>query len=334
MTKQILLGSMKEIDTDIQTVQPNQVVLFEGPGATRTRHVVYDITRDKWGYNYHLIDLEDYRFSQSDHFRPLSEKFGIGMYYDDAKPEFMTPEQVAELKARADERKAAEDKAEAEARAEYNRIKEIGEKRLREVMPENVQGVIVAKLNETEYTDPSYECSTTRSVRTVILGFSATPRNGFGELRKAAANLPETAHLSEYNRKYEHRYPGFSLGESTSYGWSVSKMTYCTREGFIDALAYAAGCEDGLQLKAPRPAATSTEPNAAPVEGVRVEIVDYSEKAIAVFGDTEPIKDILGSLFGRFNRRLSRGEEKCAGWVFPKTRAAAVREALNPYLAE
>ena len=54
-------------------------------------------------------------------------------------------------------------------------------------MPEGVQGVIIAELNETEYTDPSYECSTTRSVRTVILGFSATSRNGFGELRKAAA---------------------------------------------------------------------------------------------------------------------------------------------------
>lgn len=334
MTKQILLGSMKEIDTDIQTVQPNQVVIHIGAGCTQSRSVVYDITRDKWGYNYHLIDLDDYRFSQSDLIRPLSEKFGIGTYYNDTEPEFMTPEQVAELKAKADERKAAEDKAEAQAKAERNRIREIGEKRLREVMPENVQGVIIAELNETEYTDPSYECSTTRSVRTVILGFSPTSRNGFGELRKAAANLPETAHLSEYNKKYEHRYPGFTLGERTERGWSVSKLTHYTREGFIDALAYAAGCEDGLQLKAPRPAATSTEPNAAPVEGVRVEIVDYSEKAIAVFGDTEPIKDILGSLFGRFNRRLSRGSEKCAGWVFPKTRAAAVHEALAPYLAE
>ena len=81
-------------------------------------------------------------------------------------------------------------------------------------MPEGVQGVIIAELNETEYTDPSYECSTTRSVRTVILGFSATSRNGFGELRKAAANFPQTAHLSEYDPKNEHRYPVFTLGKS------------------------------------------------------------------------------------------------------------------------
>lgn len=85
-------------------------------------------------------------------------------------------------------------------------------------MPEGVQGVIIAELNETEYTDPSYECSTTRSVRTVILGFSATSRNGFGELRKAAANFPQTAHLSEYDPKNEHRYPVFTLGKSPKYG--------------------------------------------------------------------------------------------------------------------
>ena len=102
------------------------------------------------------------------------------------------------------------------------------------IMPDNVQGVIVAELNETEYTDPSYECRETTSVRTVILGFSTTPRNGFGELRKAARNLPETAYLAEYNKDYEHRSPGFTLGRSPYSGWSIHKMTHYTREGFIE----------------------------------------------------------------------------------------------------
>ena len=47
-------------------------------------------------------------------------------------------------------------------------------------MPEGVQGVIIAELNETEYTDPSYECSTTRSVRTVILAFRPPPATASG----------------------------------------------------------------------------------------------------------------------------------------------------------
>ena len=156
-------------------------------------------------------------------------------------------------------------------------------------MPEGVQGVIIAELNETEYTDPSYECSTTRSVRTVILGFSATSRNGFGELRKAAANFPQTAHLSEYDPKNEHRYPVFTLGKSPKYGWSVCKLIHYTREGYIDRLAYIAGNEENICLPEPKneERAERTETS---VQGGFI-IVDYSEKAIAVFGDTKPVKD-------------------------------------------
>ena len=54
------------------------------------------------------------------------------------------------------------------------------------------------------------------------------------------------------------------------------------------------------------------------------QIVDYSENAIAVFGDTKPIKNVLRELGGRFNARLSCG----AGWVFSKSKADEVREAL------
>lgn len=56
-----------------------------------------------------------------------------------------------------------------------------------------------------------------------------------------------------------------------------------------------------------------------------VKIIDYSEKAIAVIGDTKPIKDKLKELGGRFNFRLTCG----AGWIFPKTKAYTVRKALN-----
>lgn len=337
MTKTYLLGANKEIDTDIQTVQPNQVVIHIGAGCIQSRSVVYDITHDKWGYNYHLIDMEDYRFSQSEYIRPLSEKFGIGMYYNDTTPEFLTPEQVAALKAKADERKAAEDKANAEAKAERNRIEAIGADKLRKVMPADAKAIIVAHLHEND-SDPYTDYHGCHTVRTVILGFSPHTRDIFSEMRKVAANFEETAHLAEPNPDYENREKysmghGYYLGGSYYSGWIVEKERFSSIEGLIQGYAYTAGCEGGLQLKALRAAATDTV-NAVPVEEVRVEIVDYSEKAIAVFGDTEPIKDILGGLFGRFNRRLTRGTEKCAGWIFPKTRAAAVREALAPYLAE
>ncbi len=65
------------------------------------------------------------------------------------------------------------------------------------------------------------------------------------------------------------------------------------------------------------------EMEAVTVEGL--EIVDYSEKAIAVFGDTKVIKDQLKELGGRFNPSLNYNGEKRAGWIFSKKKADEVR---------
>jgi hypothetical protein len=71
---------------------------------------------------------------------------------------------------------------------------------------------------------------------------------------------------------------------------------------------------------------------AGPVEteAGEVKIIDYSERAIAVLGDTKPIKDKLKELGGKFNFRLSCG----AGWIFPKTKQAEVIAALSNNNAE
>jgi hypothetical protein len=60
-------------------------------------------------------------------------------------------------------------------------------------------------------------------------------------------------------------------------------------------------------------------------EKANLQIVDYSEKAIAVVGDTKTIKDQLKNLGGRFNPKLSCG----AGWIFPKSKLAEVQKFLE-----
>lgn len=62
------------------------------------------------------------------------------------------------------------------------------------------------------------------------------------------------------------------------------------------------------------------------VQAGEVAILNYSEKAIALVGDTKPVKETIKELGGRFNRFLTCG----AGWILPKTREAKVREALSP----
>jgi hypothetical protein len=51
-----------------------------------------------------------------------------------------------------------------------------------------------------------------------------------------------------------------------------------------------------------------------------MEIVNYSEKAIAVIGETRPHSDALKGMGGRFNRYLKCG----AGWIFSQKKRAEV----------
>lgn len=71
----------------------------------------------------------------------------------------------------------------------------------------------------------------------------------------------------------------------------------------------------------------ASEPVETP-EGL--EIVDYSEKAIAVFGETKAIKDELKKLGGKFNPALKHNGKKRAGWIFSKKQADKVRALLAP----
>lgn len=70
------------------------------------------------------------------------------------------------------------------------------------------------------------------------------------------------------------------------------------------------------------------EVEAVTVEGL--EMVDYSDKAIAVFGDTKAIKEQLKKLGGRFNPSLNYNGEKRAGWIFSKKQADKVKELITP----
>lgn len=71
---------------------------------------------------------------------------------------------------------------------------------------------------------------------------------------------------------------------------------------------------------------TEKAEEAVTVEGL--EMVDYSDKAIAVFGDTKAIKEQLKELGGRFNPSLNYNGEKRAGWIFSKKKADEVRNLM------
>lgn len=332
MTKVHLLGANRSYDRNVQTVSVNQVVMLEG--YNYDSYVVYEVSRDEWGITYHLINLETHEFHTSDLIRPLSEKFGIGIYYDDANPKFLDPLETAVLLTKAKEKKAEAERKAEEERKEYERIAKIGAERLRPLIPTDAKAVIIGTLRVNEcdsYTD-YYDYSIGR---TVILGFSKHTRNLFSEMRKHAVNFEETVYLAEYNADYEHREnysmgDGMYLGRNKYSGWTIEKEPFYDLEKFIERYAHTAGDEANLCIKAPQTDSdTAEQPTAtADLSMFNLEIVEYSEKAIAVFGDTKPIKNVLKDLNGLFRANLTYKGERRAGWIYSKKQETKVREAL------
>ena len=136
MNKVHLLGANRSYDRDEQTVSVNQVVMLEG--YSYDSYVVYEVNRSQWGITYHLINLRTYEFHTSDLIRPLSEKFGIGMYYDDANPKFLDLLETAALLIKAREKKAEKERQRNEHTAK------IGAERLRLLIPSNAKAVILS----------------------------------------------------------------------------------------------------------------------------------------------------------------------------------------------
>jgi guanyl-specific ribonuclease Sa len=51
-----------------------------------------------------------------------------------------------------------------------------------------------------------------------------------------------------------------------------------------------------------------------------LKLIKYSDKAVAIIGETKPVKDILIQAGGRFNRWLKVNGETVPGWIFSAKR--------------
>jgi len=331
MAKYISLFGGTTTDTTVQVVKENQIVIGFGPYSTTNRYVVYKVEHTEDGYMYHLLNLETKKTDCTDILQPLSCQYGIGKYYDDKNPQFMDAFEVALLVEKAEKQAAEEARQAEQERQRVECVKAVGRERFAAILPPTAKAVIVAELRQDE-SDHMTDYFAYRTVRTVILGFSSHTRDLFSEMRKYASNLPETAYLAEPCDDYEHREKysmgaGYYLGQSKYYGWIIKKTPIYNRERTIEDFAYTAGDEANIRLSNATAERSDKRPETV-VQGNFV-IVDYSDKAIAVFGDTKPIKTELSALGGRFNSRLTHEGERKAGWIFQKTKEAQVRELIG-----
>jgi len=56
-----------------------------------------------------------------------------------------------------------------------------------------------------------------------------------------------------------------------------------------------------------------------------LQIIDYSDKAFALIGNTKPVKEKIKALGGRWNAHLKCGP----GWIFSKQKLALVKSNFN-----
>jgi hypothetical protein len=62
-----------------------------------------------------------------------------------------------------------------------------------------------------------------------------------------------------------------------------------------------------------------------------INIVNYSEKSIAVLGETKPLREHLSAIGGKWNPSLTHNGEKVAGWIFVTSKRDEVKKVLTSY---
>ena len=257
-------------------------------------------------------------FSNLDEYcRPISEKFGIGFYYDLDAPR-ATDEEIAQAIERANdfikEREEEKNRAEEESkRAREEVIKKYGAIYDQPSGKYSTDAVLVAKHIRQDLASafPGQKFSVRKTdYSTIWVEWKDGPTRE--EVEQIAGKHQRNCTRDRWNDDL----------------WDYTDTAFTSVFGGVDYLFFSRETalenrEVSLYTK-PEPKQNKTN-KPETIEAKGLKIIDYSEKAIAIVGETRAIKETLKTLGGRFNSHLSCG----AGWIFSKAKEATLREALN-----
>lgn len=248
---------------------------------------------------------------------PISEKFGIGFYYDLNAPK-ATEEEIAQAIERANnfikEREEEKNRAEEEReRAREEVIKKYGAIFDQPSGKYMTDAVLVAKhiRQDLAASFPGQKFSVRKTdYSTIHIEWKDGPTKE--EVEQIAGKHERICSRDRWNDDL----------------WEHNDTAFTSVFGGVDYIFYyretaPENREISLYTK-PEPKQNKTTKTET-IEAKGIQIIDYSEKAIAIIGDTRAIKDTLKTLGGRFNAHLTCG----AGWIFSKAKEATLREALN-----
>ena len=237
--------------------------------------------------------------------RPISEKFGIGFYYDLNAPR-ATDEEINQAIERANQ-----------FLKEVEEEKKIAEEKRRQAREEVLKkyGAIFDQPSGKYMTDAVLVAKHIRKeLSTEFPGQKFSVRKtDYSTIHVEWKDGPTRDEVERIVGKHERSCVRDRWNDDL---WDHNDTAFTSVFGGVDYIFYyretaPENREVSLYTK-PEPKQNKTTETET-IEAKGVQIIDYSEKAIAVVGDTRAIKETLKSLGGRFNNRLSCG----AGWIFP-----------------
>lgn len=120
------------------------------------------------------------------------------------------------------------------------------------------------------------------------------------------------------------------------YGKKVQAMhKKVVRDAVKDGEDVPADVLKSHKLKGKKKAAPKADPVAEAKEVLTtvpgLQLVKYSAKSVALFGDTKPIKDQLKAMGGRFNPNLKHPDtgKRTPGWIFPIAKQDKLQELIG-----
>lgn len=312
-------------------------------------------------------DLDEYEldkyFSELHHIddtvRPISQRYGIGFYYDESgvliddetiNISLERAKVMEQFRKEVAERKDRESKEKTERlKKEYSYLQRIADKYSdHKTVGANIRAELKRNFPTTKFS-VRYKSFSGGDEYSITWQDGPTTKQVDAIVQKYQDMHPDAYSCGDYwdyePSEFNHLYGGVSyvMTSRTISAEALSK----TKERFADlteenmvqynygiegansyAYTYARSIEDMIHWLARsidwQEVAPKQEEKHSAVCG-DFEIVDYSDKSFAVVGDTKNIKDDLKRLGGRFNFRLSCG----AGWIFPKTKMDDVKALLN-----
>ncbi len=295
--------------------------------------------------------------------RPLSKKFGIGLYWDDVE-NYIYPEskvkaavrkaELTELKIAklAEEERIANEKELAELPLKYPHLKVLENHDYRSIRANIVaelkhrfpdtkfsirkwghdsvtirwkDGASYSGVQEVENLFVDHETDFTGDFRDYApsnfnrlfggINYISLERDMDDEIKKLVGVLVEK--YSDYNE--------YELETKLRRIWWGADIPRGAKNFRLTQIKYSGLIENMYKIEFD---AKETELDYDSMDSDGIEIIDYSDKSVAVIGDTKPIKEHLKALGGRFNYRLSCGP----GWIFPKRKKAILVETFNGVL--